>query len=382
LSASYVPRRLPHRDGQMKFLISLLGESVKHRSHLRSVQLVGGVGTGKTATAKRFGEVLRGTAEKWRNELKVAYVNLRRQGPSRFLIFNSLVEQITPGISVRGYAPEEVLNVIIKYLNSTGRFALIIVDEVDYHCKHRPREKIIYDLTRLDETSPNGYSNIIGVIFIARNPGWIEMLDEAELSTLGRIQVKFPPYSSSQMRDILFERCRVAFKPGAVSNDVIDFIADVSCSPPINGDARYALDLLLYAGTLAEQRGLDKVTAEHVRLVHSSLCPTISTEDIDSLPQSYLYVLLAVARALRNAGNPYVHFKDIQSTYNIICEYRRIRPVRDLFEVLDDLAARELITVKGFTKIGISGVTAEALLHYVDDVIRRVEEAIGDLKNK
>lgn len=376
LSPSYIPKKLPHREEQLKFLLNLFSESIKWKSHLRCIQLVGGVGSGKTATAKRFSEILVKEAEKWKNELRVAYINLRRQGPSRFLIFNAIAEQLTSEISVRGFGPEEILNAVIKFLTSTGKLGLIIVDEVDYHCKRYVKEKIVYDLTRLDETAPNGYSNIIGVIFIARDPKWTKMLDEAELSSLGRIQIKFNPYTSSQLRDILIERCKIAFKPGAVSEEVIDFIADVSSSPPINGDARYALDLLLYSGIVAEQRGSPTIRAEHVRLVHSNLCPTITSEDINELSKKLLYVLFSVAKTLKNLQSPYVHFNDIKSTYQVICETSNIKPVKDLFEALDDLAARGLITIKGFTKIGISGVTTEALLHYIDNVINRIEEII------
>lgn len=376
LSPSYIPKTLPHREKQLKFLLNLFSEAVKWRSHLRCIQLVGGVGSGKTATAKRFSEALVEEARKWKKELRAAYINLRRQGPSRFLIFNAIAEQLTSEISVRGFGPEEILNAVIKLLTSTGRLGLIIIDEVDYHCKRYSRERIIYDLTRLDETAPEGYSNVIGVVFIARDPKWTKILDEAELSSLGRIQIKFTSYTSSQLKDIIAERCKVAFRQGAVSEDVIDFIADVSSSPPINGDARYALDLLLYSGIIAEQRGSPTIRAEHVRLVHSNLCPTITSEDISELSKKLLYTLFAVAKTLKNLQIPYVHFNDIKSTYEVICEVNNVKPVRDLFEALDDLAARGVITIKGFTKIGISGVTTNALLHYIDDVVKRIEKVI------
>lgn len=373
LSPSYIPKTLPHREKQLRFLSSLFSEAVKWKSHLRSIQLVGGVGSGKTATAKRFSEILIEEADKWKRKLRVAYINLRRQGPSKFLIFNAIAEQLTPEISVRGFGPEEILSAVIKFLTTTEKLGLIIIDEVDYHCKRYVKEKIVYDLTRLDETAPNGYSNIIGVIFIARDSQWTRILDPAELSSLGRIQIKFNPYTSSQLKDILMERSKIAFKPSVVSEEVIDFIADVSSRPPINGDARYALDLLLYSGIIAEQTGSAKIKAEHVRLVHSNLCPTITSEDIDELPQKLLYVLYAIAKTLKNLQTAYAHFNDIKSTYQVICETSNIEPVKDLYEALDDLAARELIAIKGFTKIGIHRVTADTLLHYIDDIIRRIE---------
>jgi len=35
---------------------------------------------------------------------------------------------------------------------------------------------------------------------------------------------------------------------------VLRYVADLTASPPIGGDVRYALDTLLYAGTLAENQ--------------------------------------------------------------------------------------------------------------------------------
>ena len=38
-------------------------------------------------------------------------------------------------------------------------------------------------------------------------------------------------------------------------------------SPQINGDVRYALDILLYVGNLAESSGTGRVILDHVRKV-------------------------------------------------------------------------------------------------------------------
>jgi len=376
LSPAYVPKVLPHREKQINFLLNMFGEAIKRRSHMRSLQLIGGVGTGKTATVKRFSEELKRKAGEYGNDLKVVYINLRIEGPSRFLIFSSILNKIAPEISVRGYSPEEMLGIIVSYLIEKEKLALIILDEVDYHIMRRPKDKIVYDLTRLDEIAVHEYSNVIGTIFIARNSKWTEHLDKAELSTLGRVQIKFQPYNAKQLSDILEHRCKLSFREGVVDHEVIDFISHVTAKPPINGDARYALDLLFYGGIIAEEKGSKKVTAEHVRLVHSSLCPTISSEDIASLPIERLYVLLAVARALKNAETPYVHIKEIEETYKIICEEKGIPKIIDLYEVIDDLAIRELILIRGVTKISIIGVSAEKLLNYIDNIMRRIETAI------
>jgi len=68
LSPRYVPKVLQHREDQMRFLSSLYEtalESIQEK-YLQVSQLVGPVGTGKTSTAIRFGEMLEEKATKRR----------------------------------------------------------------------------------------------------------------------------------------------------------------------------------------------------------------------------------------------------------------------------------------------------------------------------
>jgi len=59
--------------------------------YLMPVQLVGGVGTGKTCTAVRFAEQLNERAV----NLKHVYVNLRLQGGNRVVLYHYPVEKAT-----------------------------------------------------------------------------------------------------------------------------------------------------------------------------------------------------------------------------------------------------------------------------------------------
>jgi Cdc6-like AAA superfamily ATPase len=89
----------------------------------------------------------------------------------------------------------------------------------------------------------------VGLIVISRGTEYYGLLEKSELSTLGRSIVDFKPYTSEQIQDILSSRAKEAFKMDTVPDSVIEFIADVTSAPPVNGDVRYALDLLLFAGT-------------------------------------------------------------------------------------------------------------------------------------
>ena len=82
LSPRYVPKVLKHREDQMKFLSGLYetGLDTIGGKFLQPSQLVGPVGTGKTSTAIRFGEMLEETASKRKIKLKHVYLNGKMRG--------------------------------------------------------------------------------------------------------------------------------------------------------------------------------------------------------------------------------------------------------------------------------------------------------------
>ena len=119
---------------------------------------------------------------------------------------------IAPELPAQGLSAEEMLRQMIEYLDNTSSYALIILDEIDYLIKISKDIGIIYDLTRLNEFNPNKRCNVKGVIFIARSIEFYEKLDEAELSSLGRVPIEFPTYTIEQVSDILVKRFSRSFQ--------------------------------------------------------------------------------------------------------------------------------------------------------------------------
>jgi len=193
-----------------------------------------------------------------------------------------------------------------------------------------------------------------GVIFIARSTEYYSRLDPAELSTLGRVPMEFSPYSIKQVSDILGSRSVQAFNPKAIGSDVIDKIASITTSPEVNNDVRYALDLLLYAGNLAESQGTDRVTLDHVRKVYGQVHPSITTEEIEQLSRNHLISLMALVRALKSKKKPYVELKDVRLYASEIAERLGMKKI-DVEDYLDDLKTRRLVDIKSFKEIGLHG---------------------------
>jgi cell division control protein 6 len=373
LSPRYIPERLPHREKQMESLFSIYRPALEDvaGAFLLPVQVVGGVGTGKTCTAIRFGGVMEKEASRHRVELTHVYVNGKVDGANRYTLYRRMLEKASPSIASRSLSPEEMLTQMVKQLRSGGRHVLITFDEVDYYCKHS-REHVIYDLTRLNETAPGESCNVLGVIFIARDFSFHKLLEPAEVSSLGLGVVNFPRYSSDQIRDILVDRVELAFKPGRVSDEVLDFVSDITAKHPINGDVRVGLDLLLYAGNLAENMGYDRILPDHVRRVYGETCPAITTEDISSLSETGKLVLLGLARALKATKTPYTSLREVREYYRVACEEYNVKPAEDLEEHVQDLIDRGIVDMKSLTKLGISNVPAEDLERFLNGIIQRL----------
>ena len=381
LSPRYVPKALPHREKQIDFLFSMFRSALDDpsKAFLRPVQVVGGIGTGKTCTTLRFADDLMAKAKERKINLRHVYANLKLQGSSGFVFYRYLLDNAAPEIRTGNLSADEMLYRLVKYLNSRNMYLIVSLDEIEYFMKHT-KEHIIYDLTRINELTPSIPCRVVGLIVISRSLDYYNLLEKSELSTLGRSIVEFNPYTSGQIRDILSARSEEAFKRGTVPESVIEFIADVTAAPPVNGDVRYALDLLQFAGNLADNQGSETVKLDNVRLVHGNFYSQITSQDIVDLPYNEKVVLLAVARTLRSKKSAYVSFKDINNMCELVSEEINVK-LEDVDYAVQDLGDRGIVDIRSLVRIGISDIPTEELIKYLDNLMERVRSDLDERKN-
>lgn len=362
LSPRYMPEELPHRQAQVQQIVQVFSEAPKDpdKFPLTILQVIGVAGIGKTSTVIRSSKIIEEQFAKNRLTLKTAYINLKLQGGNKFTIYRFLLERLAPELPAQGLSAEEMLRYLLRYLRENRQYALIIMDEIDYLIKTSKDSGIIYDLTRLNEFEPDKPCNVKGVMFIARSTEFYSRLDPAELSTLGRVPIEFHPYTLQQASDILESRSAQAFNPKAIGSDVIDKVASITTSPEVNGDVRYALDLLLYAGNLAESQGAGRVALDHVRKVHGQVHPSITSEDIEQLSRNHLLSMVALVRALKGKKKPYVELKDVRLYAAELAEQLKIKKI-DVEDYLDDLRSRRLVDIKSLKEIGLHGASLAEL---------------------
>jgi cell division control protein 6 len=362
LSPRYIPKELPHREKEIEKIYHTFSDSFSTPESfpLTTMQIVGPAGIGKTSTVLSTMKILDDQFAKYRLKMKTAYINLKLQGGNKYAIYRFILEKIAPELPAQGLSAEEMLRYLLRYLVENKTFAFIILDEIDYLIKITKDSGIVYDLTRLNEFDPENPCYVKGVIFIARSTEFYSRLDQAELSSLGRVPIKFPMYTLKQVSDILSKRCSEAFRPRVVGSDLIDKISEITISPVVKGDIRYSLELLLYAGNLAESEGKAVVSLDNILRVHSQIHPSLTLEQIRDLSKNQLITLLAIAIAMRLRDRNYVDIREIRGHAFAICEDLKIRKI-EVEDYLDDLKVKNIIEIKSLKEIGIHSISPDEL---------------------
>ena len=362
LSPRYLPKEISHREKQIDLLVRTFLDikDDPDKFPLTVLQIIGPAGIGKTSTVIKFSDILENELRKNKINIKIVYINLKLQGGNKYAIYKYLLSCIAPELPAQGLSAEEMLRQMLDYLSINNVYSLIILDEIDYLIKISKEIGIIYDLTRLNEFDPSKKCNVKGVIFIARSTEFYEKLDEAELSSMGRTYIEFPNYTIDQVSDILIRRSKDAFQENVIGTDIIDWIAKIVVSPIVNGDIRYALDLLSYAGNLAESEGTERVLLDHVKKINKQIYNGITDEDIKELSKLQIIILLGIIKGLKIKNRDYVDLKEIRIQSLEIAEKYKLRKL-DIEDILDDLATRKIIKIISLKKISLISSSIENL---------------------
>ncbi|NLL95039.1 MAG: AAA family ATPase [Thermoplasmatales archaeon] len=309
LGYDYVPEVLTHRESQMEELKTLLEPTFRY-GRTRTAFLVGGVGSGKTATAKRFCYDAMKYAAKEGIAFDYAIINCRQKF-SEFEVLLALVRHFDPNYPDRGFAPSEMFSAFKRHVAKSGKRLVVVLDEVDVLIRKGAGD-LVYNMTRMGEEDPK---MVVSLILIAQEYS-LGQIDEASQSTFGRANlVRFPKYDGEQLHSIVKARADMALVPGGINPDAISLIADLAAGM---GDARYAIELLDIAAREAEGKTLGVVTAEEVRSAKARTFSVVTESKLLDLDLNGRVTLLAIARAIKDKS--YVSTADAQKTYEVVCE--------------------------------------------------------------
>lgn len=380
LSADFIPEELPHRTKELQRLAQLFTSFLKSPGTAsRNVIMTGPVGSGKTALIKHFANLLEDSSRKRSINLRSMHVNCRKNR-TPFMVLKNVVRFFDPAIPKRGFSTEELLNILSEYLEKTGTFLLLTLDEFEY--LDDENYNLLYGLIRLMDDKLNPVQRLY-LIIITKDISFREALDESTLSTLQQNLLSLSKYDSEQLRDILWQRIQMAFYDGVVLEDSVKLIGDLAAD---SGDARYALELLWSAGKVADVNGVLQVIPEFVRDAKSKIHPVIRKELLEELSLHQKLLLLSIARILKRDEKAYITISELESHYQCVCEEHSIEPLKHTknWENVKNLKEFGIITSRisgpGYrgktTLIGLPDAPAEDLSLEIE------RQILGGIKNR
>jgi cell division control protein 6 len=326
--------RIVGRDDQIEQLVNTMNPAVFGQSPSNAL-LYGKTGTGKSLCAKHVSRTIAEVGHEEGVNVQFAYVDCA-QDPTETQTVQSIAsafnDEDETGISV----PEKGIGTSIYYkrlwriLDKRADVALIILDEID----KLDSDDVLMQLTRAGEAGKIKNCKI-GVIGISNKIKYKDRMDERVKSSLCEREYIFPPYDANQLRDIMFAR-EDAFHDGVLEDGVIPRTAALAARE--HGDARKAIDMLRYAGEIAQSREVDLVKEEFVNEARNRAENDRFRELIRGATPHSRYVLHALATlSLNHEDKAQFRTTAVYDMYEEVCEKYAtdplsLRRVRDLLK--------------------------------------------------
>ncbi|MEM4973052.1 MAG: AAA family ATPase [Candidatus Hadarchaeales archaeon] len=268
----WTPHPLLHRTEQMEKL------SFHLRMFARSgvpghFILHGPPGTGKTLTVRSLLPAL----QRENPDLRVAVICCREREMENFAAIARSV-----GVNMgRGWGFGEIWEKVRESLGDSP--FLVVLDEFDKASRHN---EFLFSL--LDHPK-------VCLVGAANDLSFYRHIDDGRiLSRLNATSIHFPPYTPSQLTDILKQRAEAGLAPGSWDEGLLSLCAALTSSS-FRGNARYAVDLLRASAFRAEEKGKKRIEEEDVREAHGALSEEELLSPLKELSRVELVYLYALA---------------------------------------------------------------------------------------
>ena len=336
LEINHLPEegRIVGRDDEINKVANAVNPAIFGQSP-SNVLIYGKTGTGKSLCAKYVSTRLVETAAEEGVSAETAYVDCA-QDTTETQTIQTIASKLNDPDATNINIPDKGISTATYYkrlwtiLDDQHDVALIILDEID----KLEDDSILMQLSRAGEAGKIEDCKI-GVIGISNKIRYKDRMDERVKSSLCEREFVFPPYDAGQLNDIMDARGD-AFREGVLTDGVISRTAALAARE--HGDARKAIDILRYAGEIAQANGAEQVREKFVDHAREQAETDRFRELIRGSTPHSRYVLQALTiLSLDNPNKEAFRTTTIYDLYEEICrqngsESLSLRRVRDLLK--------------------------------------------------
>ena len=323
LDYSFLPKILPHREKQQRYLATIIKPLINGKSG-KNLFIFGAPGIGKTA-AMRF---VLNELEEETEEVVPVYINCWQKNTT----FKILVEMC----EVLGYRlthnkrTEELFAVVKNILNKKA--AVFAFDEVD------KLEEIDFLYAILEEIYKKS------ILLVTNDKGWLDDLDDRVKSRLLPETLQFKPYNPEETKDVLKQRVQYAFVPSIWDNNAFELIIKKTVE---SQDIRLGLHLMRESGNIAEDKSSRKIALDHVNEAITKIDQFTIKRSSDLTEDEHSILNMIKKNSEKKIGDLYLIYKE-QGGELVYKSFQR---------KIEKLEKNKFITVKK-TLVGVDGNTS------------------------
>jgi len=248
LDYNFVPRLIPYREMQQKYIASCIKPIFANRNG-KNIVIFGPPGIGKTvATRHILNEI-----EEETDDIIPIYINCWNKNTSYKVVIE--ICDILDYKFTQNKKTEELFEIVKNILNRKS--AVFVFDEID------KAEDYDFIYTLLEDIYRKS------IILITNYKSWVTELDDRIKSRLVPEMLEFRAYNQEEIKGIIKERASYAFIPQCIHESVFDFVAKTTMEN--GGDVRTGIYLMRESGLLAEEKGSGCITIEHAQTASKKL---------------------------------------------------------------------------------------------------------------
>ena len=357
LTIDYVPDKLLFRTKESTAIAQSLSVILK-KGRPSNLLIFGKPGTGKTAVVKNVIEHLYKKTNELDINLIVPFINAKNSNTPYKILYEiaellGINKEGKMQVYFTGLSMSEATDRILDFIRRRSIKVVIVIDEID-SLVNRKGDDILYNFTRANERISS--DQFISLIGISNSLTFKDKLDPRVKSSLSEEELVFNPYTIEQLKQILIDRCKLAFYDNVIPIGVINLCAAIAGRE--TGDARKAIDLLRVAAEIAERSMTMKISEDHIRSAQQKID---SDTNYEILTNSTLHTKLVILSIIKSKNGS---TGEIYTIYQHFCSKIQQEPLtqRRMTQIVGELDQLGLITTN-IVNQGRYGRTQRIKLH-------------------